>query len=344
MDKLHVGLDWGGTKIKIGIFKDEKLVSKHSIASGQLSSPDKFFKILREDLEKAVKKHNCAYSCIHGAGIGIPGLLNVTDGFIYYLPNIKGWENFAFRETFEKEMGFKLVMDNDANVAALSEFKRGAAVGYQRGIVFTLGTGLGSGLFLNGQMYSGDCSSAEAGHMPVNMEGGKKCGCSSKGCIETYVGIRHLVDKAQQFMKKEPSSMKNLTSLSPKDIFDAAKQGDNVALKCWEYLGYTLGTFSAGLVNLLDLQIIVVGGGVAGAYKYFAPSMNRAIKERAMHPLGDNVVVKKAKFSNDAGIYGAYELIKEVEERRHILSKYQKLVTNKKSVSSIFRRQDGSSI
>ena len=333
MDKLLLGLDWGGTTLKLGIFKNDKLLSRHSIAGKDLSSPSKFFKCLRVFLEKIVKKHDCVYSNIHGAGIGIPGLLNVTEGFIYYLPNIKGWENFAFKEKFEKELGFPLVMDNDANIAGLCEFKRGAAVGYKRGIVFTLGTGLGSGLFLDEKMYIGDCSSVEAGHMPITLGGGKKCGCSASGCIETYVGIKHLVLKAKQLLKNRRSSLSKLKEITPKDIFIAAKAGDKVALEVWEYLGETLGVFSAGLVNLLDLEVIVVGGGVAGAYKFFSKKMQETIKIRAMRPLGANVVVKKAKYSNDAGIYGAFELIKEVEDKKRMLFEYQELLSKKQYAS-----------
>ena len=338
MKTLYVAIDWGGTRMKLGIFHNESLISKHNISAKELSNPDKFFKFLREYLTKVVAKHGCTYSSIQSAGIGIPGLLNVTDGFIYYLPNIKGWENFEFKKKFEKELGFSVVMDNDANVAGLCEFKRGAAIGYDRGIVFTLGTGLGSGLFLDGRMFAGDCSSAEAGHMPLSLNGGKKCGCSANGCAETFVNIKSLVEKAKKMIKKEKSLLSKIDDITPKDMFDAAKKGDKVALKCWEELGEALGIFSAGLVNLLDLQVIVVGGGVAGAYKFFSKSMQDTLKKRAMHPLGENVRIKKAKFSNEAGLYGAYELIKEIENRKRILYKYHDLV-NKKNAAVVRMRR-----
>lgn len=338
MKKIYLGMDWGGTTMKLGVFENGELLSKHQIAGNELSSPEKFFPFLKEYIKKIVEKHGCTYSCIQGAGIGIPGLLNVTQGFIYYLPNIKGWENYEFKKRFEKELGFTLVMDNDANVAGLCEFKRGAAIGFNRGIVFTLGTGLGSGLFLDGKPYVGDCSSGEAGHMPMTF-GGKKCGCSASGCIETYVGAKHLVAKAKQLIKKEKSSLRKLKTITPKDIFDAGKAGDPVAIQVWEHLGEVLGTFSAGLVNLLDLQVIVVGGGVAGAYKLFSKKMLETIKKRAMRPLGANVKVKKAKFSNDAGIFGAYELIKEVENTKRILFEYQDVLNKKQSSTSVNRRR-----
>lgn len=323
MSNLLLGMDWGGTTLKFGLFTAEgELLSKHQICGSELSSPKKFFSFFRSYVENMVEEHGFSYSNITGAGIGIPGLLNVTEGKIYYLPNIKGWENFAFKKTFEKEMGFTLVMDNDANVAAMCELKRGAAIGFKRGIVFTLGTGLGSGLFLDDKLYVGDCSSGEAGHMPFGMTG-KQCGCSSNGCIETYVGSKHLIAKAKQIIKKEKSSLSKLKTITPKDIFEAAKNDDPGALAVWEYLGEVMGRFSAGLVNLLDLQCIVVGGGVAGAFKYFAPKMRQTIKECAMRPLGAKVKVKKAKFSNDAGIYGAVELIKDVENKKRILHEYQ---------------------
>jgi glucokinase len=325
MKKVYLGIDWGGTRLKFGLFENDKLTAKYKFASPELSHPDKFFVFIKDVIKDALAKNGYSRSDVQGAGIGIPGLLNVTEGFIYYLPNIKGWEDFRFRDVFEREVGIPIVMDNDANVAGLSEFKRGSAVGYTRGIVFTLGTGLGAGLVLDGKLYTGDCSSAEAGHMPIALNG-KRCGCSSHGCIETFVGARHFVAHVKQIMKKKKSSMRAVKDLTPEDIYKAAVKGDAVALEAWEYFGEVFGRFSAGLVNLLDLQVIVLSGGISGAFKFFAPKMTEAIKRHAMRPLGDKVAIKKAKLSSEAGLYGAYELIREVESRKRILFEYSRLL------------------
>jgi glucokinase len=331
MGKAYLAIDWGGTNLKLGIFDNEDLIARYQYSSPALSRPGDFFSFLREAIADALKKNGFSRGDVQGAGIGIPGLLNITEGFIYYLPNIKGWENFAFKEAFEKELGFSVVMDNDANVAALSEFRRGAAVGFKRGIVFTLGTGVGAGLFLDGKLYSGDCSSAEAGHMPINLNG-KKCGCSSHGCIETLLGAKHFVAWTRSHVKKNPSSLRTVKELTPHEIFVAAKNGDKAALEAWDYYGWVLGRFSAGLVNLLDLQVIVVGGGISGAFRFFGPALKKAIKENAMRPLGCHVAVKKARFSNDAGIYGAFELAKETESRERILQEYSTLLKRHRKI------------
>jgi len=326
MQEIYVGMDWGGTTMKVGFFDAAgNLLMKDEIAGLELSSPKKFFSYLRAYFERKVVELGSSFSNIAGAGIGVPGLLNVTEGKIYYLPNIKGWDNFPFKKEFERHVGVDLVMDNDANVASLVEFKRGAGIGFKRGIVLTVGTGLGSGLFLDGKLYTGDCSSAEAGHMPFGIDG-KPCGCSSYGCIETYVGIKALVAKAKELAKKEKSVLSSLKEITPKDIYEAAVKKDKVALKVWEYLGFVLGRFSAGLVNLLDLQVVIVGGGVSGAFKFFAPTMRETIKTTAMRPLGAKVKVNKAEFKNDAGILGAYELIKEVQNKKRVLSEYQHIL------------------
>jgi glucokinase len=333
MQEIYIGMDWGGTTMKIGFFDAAgNLLAKDKIDGAELSSPKKFFPCVRAYIEKKVVELGFTFSNVAGAGIGVPGLLNVTEGKIYYLPNIKGWDDFAFKKEFERQVGVDLVMDNDANVASLVEFKRGAGVGCKRGIVLTVGTGLGSGLFLDGKLYTGDCSSAEAGHMPFGLEG-KECGCSSHGCIETYVGSKHLVAKAKEFMKKEKSVLSVLKEITPEEIYKAAVKKDKVALKVWEYLGFVLGRFSAGLVNLLDLQVIVVGGGVSGAFKFFAPVMRETIKKTAMRPLGAKVKVAKAEYSNDAGIFGAYELIKEVQNKKRVLSEYQHILAKHSNAS-----------
>ncbi|RKY34168.1 MAG: hypothetical protein DRP69_05450, partial [Candidatus Duberdicusella sinuisediminis] len=231
-----------------------------------------------------------------------PGVINTKEGFIYYLPNIKGWENFPFKVVFEKEFGLPLALDNDANLFALAELKQGEMKGVKNAVLFTLGTGLGSGLVLGGEVFRAKTSSFEAGHFPVDFKG-RKCGCGSKGCIETFLGSSYIVKKARRILRKKISS--------PKELYCLALENNPQALEIWRDFGYKLGVFSAGLINLLNLELIVLSGGIAKASRFFMKSLKEAIQERTMPPFLKGVKVKKSKLADTAGILGAYEFIKE---------------------------------
>ncbi|RKY27326.1 MAG: hypothetical protein DRP61_04465 [Candidatus Omnitrophota bacterium] len=303
MRKILIGIDWGGTFIKLGIFNFKgDILGKYRLSSQEFSQPSRFFKYLKKKLQNILKKRGLSLSRVKGMGIGVPGVINTKEGFIYYLPNIKGWENFPFKVVFEKEFGLPLALDNDANLFALAELKQGEIKGVKNAVLFTLGTGLGSGLVLGGEVFRAKTSSFEAGHFPVDFKG-RKCGCGSKGCIETFLGSSYIVKKARRILRKKISS--------PKELYCLALENNPQALEIWRDFGYKLGVFSAGLINLLNLELIVLSGGIAKASRFFMKSLKEAIQERTMPPFLKGVKVKKSKLADTAGILGAYEFIKE---------------------------------
>lgn len=305
-----LAIDWGGTFIKIGFFDSRgKLLSRHKLYSDLLSKPEVFFPLLKSFIEKMAKKNKIPYKSLKKAGIGIPGIIEEKKGFIYYLPNIKGWKNFAFKEYFEKELKIELQTGNDAELAALGEFTHGAGKNISNGIMLTLGTGIGAGLYINGKIFRSRISSAEAGHMPVNLNG-SKCGCGSKGCIETYLGSKYFVKKAKTILKKHHCPKRKLKELTPKKIYELALNKNQGAIEAWKYFGKTLGKFSSGLINLLGLEAIILGGAVSKAYKFFQDETKNEIEKSAMPPLSKQVKIKKAKLGNKAALFGAYELTK----------------------------------
>jgi len=301
--KILIGIDWGGTFIKLGIFNFKgSLLGRYRLSSPEFSQPSRFFKYLRKRLEDIFKKKGLSLSKVKGMGIGAPGVINTKEGFIYCLPNIKGWENFPFKAVFEKEFALPLALDNDANLFALAELKQGEIKGVKNAVLFTLGTGLGSGLVLEGRVFRAKTSSFEAGHFPMDFKG-RKCGCGSRGCIETFLGSSYIVKKANRILKKKISS--------PKELHQLALENNRQALEIWRDFGYKLGVFSAGLINLLNLELIVLSGGIARASRFFMKSLKEAIEERTMPPFLKGVKVKKSKLRDTAGILGAYEFIKE---------------------------------
>lgn len=304
MKKVIVGIDWGGTFVKLGIFNLQgKLLSKYQIASQQLAKPSKFFPFLKHFLKSRLNKKGLTLSSLAGVGVGAPGVINMRKGFIYYLPNIKGWRNYPFKKVFRKNFGIPIALDNDANVAALAELKRGKARGYRRGILFTLGTGVGSGLILDGKIFHGKASAAEAGHIPISLNG-KSCSCGSSGCIETYLGNKYFIKYAMKVFKNK--------DMTPKLLYELALRNNKLAKKLWKQFGYTLGVFLSGLVNLLNLEIVILTGGVSHAYRFFIKDSKQALKKQAMYPFYNQVKITKSKLGTDAGIIGAYELAKKL--------------------------------
>lgn len=292
---FFAGIDWGGTYIKFGLLNSRgKVIKKNVYISSRLKEKKDFI----NTLGKIIKSNN-----IKALGIGAPGLINVEEGFIYYLPNIPGWENFPLKKELEKRLQIPVFIDNDANLFSLAEARFGAAKGKSRAIFLTLGTGLGGGILYEGKIMHGATTAFELGHIPVDING-KKCSCGSRGCIETFVGNNYLV--------KEYKKLKNISreKLEVKDIFQKALKGEKEAKKIWKDFSYYLGAFLAGMVNLFNPEVIVLGGGVSGAISVFKAELEKEIKKRAMPPNLAGLKILKAKLKS-AGIIGAALLARE---------------------------------
>ncbi|MBN3040494.1 MAG: ROK family protein, partial [Candidatus Omnitrophica bacterium] len=234
---------------------------------------------------------------IKAIGIGAPGIINIQEGFIYYLPNIPGWKNFPLKKILEKRLKIPVVIDNDANVFALAESCLGAGKGKTRSIFLTLGTGLGGAVVINGRLLQTSASAQELGHVPINLKG-RLCGCGARGCIETEVGNKYLLKKYKQIKKNCPEG------IEIKDLYHKALKGEREALKVWKDFSKALGKFLGGMINIFNPEVIIFGGGVSGAFNFFKPFVYKAIKEQAMWPNLKDLKLQKARLK-DAGIIGA---------------------------------------
>lgn len=295
--KTYLGVDWGGTYIKAGVIDSQgRILAKKVYSSGQLKEQDFFISEIISLLEE-FKKYK-----ISGIGIGAPGMINVEKGFIYYLPNIPGWENFYLKRKLQRKTKQPVFIDNDANVFALAEARLGAGRGLERVIFLTLGTGLGSSVIFDRKILSRKISALELGHVPISLEK-NSCGCGNYGCIETFVGNSYLVKRYNQLARKR--KVKEV-----KEIYQLGLKKDKIALAVWYEFSFYLGRFLSGMINIFNPQAIILGGGVAGAYKLFRPKLLAVIKEQSMWPNLEGLQIKKAKLKNP-GIIGAGLLAKE---------------------------------
>jgi len=295
---MFLGIDWGGTYIKAGITDNRgNLLSRRVFFSSRFKKKDAFIKKI-EELTNSVRPKR-----INAVGIGVPGIINTKGGFIYYLPNIPGWQKYPIRKVLEKKLNIPVAVDNDANVFALAEARIGAAKGTNRAIFLTLGTGLGGAVIIDGNIFKGRTSAGELGHVPVSLKGAR-CGCGGTGCIETFLGNKYLVS-----LYKRIKRQKNLNA-EVKDIFKNALEGEEEAILVWENFSYALGMFLSGMINVFNPEKIIFGGGVSGAFKVFKPLVWKVIENQAMWPHIKTLKLIKAKLKN-AGIIGAAILAKE---------------------------------
>jgi len=295
--KHYLGIDWGGTYLKAGLV-DERgvIIAKEVFPSSAFSSRPAFIHNL-EDIRRKFSRYK-----ISAVGIGAPGIINVKKGFIYKLPNVRGWDNFPLVKTLSQALKVPVFLSNDAKLFALAEARLGAGKNKERVLFFTLGTGLGSAFIYKGKIMKGETSAFEMAHVPISLEG-KRCGCGAFGCIETYVGANYLLSEYARIKKcSRPAEVSTLYAL--------AKKGDAAALKVWREFSHALGKFLGGMVNIFNPEVIVLGGGVSGAFDLFKPMLLKEIKKQALSVHCKDLKIIKAMLE-DSGMIGAALLAKD---------------------------------
>ena len=306
---LSIGIDLGGTDIKGGLVSAAGEIVREACIStekeqGAAHVLDRMAELVRSLREQAT-------SPVAGVGIGIPGQVLVEEGLLVEAPNLQCLENHFVAKEMTRRIGLPVVLDNDANVAALGEYAFGAGRGARHMLMVTLGTGVGGGLILDGRLFRGAKGGAgEFGHMVVEADG-ESCGCGRQGCVEAYVGTWGLLRSVERRLK-----MKGVSTLSeippedrkPKHISEAAEAGDALAQAVLTQAGHMLGVALGSVANLLNLERIVVGGGVAGAGERLLGPARVALSETMLKVSADTVSLVPAELGNRAGLVGAAKL------------------------------------
>jgi glucokinase len=340
MPSFAIGVDLGGTSLRISAV-DEHGTLLEKVTTGTQVSKGRDFVIdeMCSVIESVVAKHKGKGGLL-GIGIGVPGIIDLDTGMLYESPNLPGWDHYPVREEIERRLHTKVVLENDANAAALGEKWLGAARDYPSMCMLTLGTGVGGGIVLNERIWHGMTGMAgEVGHMNVE-PGGHPCNCGSHGCIEQYASATAIVRMAREALANlRPDStsilLRDISSdkeFSSRVVYQAAVQGDATAQDIYHKVGHALGITVADLINAFNLNMYVIGGGVASAWEAFAPSMMEEIKKRsfvyrntgpdAKNNLGPKktTIVTRALMGTDAGLFGAARLPmlgSEVVEHAH---------------------------
>ena len=308
MAQYYVGVDVGGTTVKMGMFSDTgELLDKWEIPTRRENN-GKY--ILSDIVDSIEEKRETFEGNIKGIGVGIPGPVT-ADGTVLKCANL-GWDVFSVSNKLASLTGVGNVkVGNDANVAALGEMWKGGGRGYDSIVMVTLGTGVGGGVILQGKILTG-CKGAggEIGHMTVDPFDDRVCNCGKTGCLELYASATGIVYETKKALKdyKEATTLRDLDEVTAKDIFDAAKEGDTFAKERVDDLGQKLALAAGNIALMVDPEVFVIGGGVSRAGQILLDAVNAHFKKYTFGKAQETGFVL-ATLGNDAGIYGAGSLM-----------------------------------
>ena len=307
--KHVVGIDLGATNLKIGIVSSSgEIKERLSVPVNNADDSDKVIAFIAEKLKGLVAKTSIPVLAV---GCGIPGIVDSSTGHVYKSPNFPVWRDAPIQDNLSKAVGLPVIMDNDANIYAIGEHRFGAGKGLKNMVLLTLGTGIGGGLILNGNLFHGDIGFAgEVGHIVVKT-GGAKCGCGRKGCWEQYAASRAFsvfaaeLDESNRIRLLNDARVEDLSQLTPKRMAELAGGGHGIALSLWKKFGIYLGIGMADLINILGVTSFVIGGGIAASWDLFIDAAKGEIPKHTYKENAVRVSIEKAVLGNDAGIIGA---------------------------------------
>lgn len=310
--KAFVGVDLGGTYIKFALVSGNIRILQRR----KLPTPQEGREAVVSQMERGIREVGKEIA-ICGIGIGTPGLVDSRKGVVRGFTNIKDWENVPLRDLLEERMDIPVFVDNDVNMMTWGEYRCGGGRGCRDIICLTLGTGVGGGIVINGRLYRGHSMCAgEIGHIPINVRG-PRCDCGGIACMERYVGNAYIVERTVGAIRKGKRSIipelvgRDLSKITPKIITDAADREDDLAREIWEETGTYIGVALAGLVNFLNPERIIIGGGVAKAGEWLFRPLRKTVEKRAMSLPAREVQILPAQLGEDAGVIGAAMSIKD---------------------------------
>lgn len=307
-ENIYIGVDLGGTAIKVGICSEEgKLLQTYEGPT----EADKGAETLIDNIERYVRhiveQSEFDWEQVKGVGAGVAGFTNVREGIIILAPNV-GLRDFHIRKILEDRLGKPVMIDNDANVAALGEAWGGAGAGIDNCVCYTLGTGVGGGIIINGKIYQGFSGLAgELGHISVvpDLEA-IQCGCGKMGCLETVSSATGIIRMGKDAVARgERTSLSLVEKITAKDVFDAAKAGDEVSIRIVNRAAYYIGKSLAAVALVLNPELVIIGGGVSKAGDILFDEIRSLFAELTPEPTQAGLRIVPAVLGNDAGIVGA---------------------------------------
>lgn len=306
-ERIAVAFDLGGTNIKAGLLTSKgRLLAGHLERTEGARGPDTVIERLASLVKKLATQAGVSHRSLVGCGIGLPGPLDAKRTKLFSAINLPGWKNVPLASRLERKLKIPCFMENDANLAAVGEAWQGAGRRANSFCLYTLGTGIGGGVIIDRELWSGASGAAgELGHMTLEMNG-RLCGCGQKGCLEAYASATAMVRRCKERLKQGARSpLESETGMTAKKIFDAAKGGDALAREIVSEVTLYLGAAIANVVHALHPDLILLSGGMAQAGAILFEPIRREVRRRVFPVFVKKLRILPAKFGDDAGVYGA---------------------------------------
>lgn len=296
MDQFAIGVDLGGTNLRAAaVSASGEMIEKIAASTDLTQGPERVVDDICACIASVRDRQRGRR--LAGVGIGVPGFIRIAEGFIVGSHNLPPLNNYPIRDAIEKRLGTPVVLENDANAAAMGEKWIGAGRDVDDLVLLTLGTGIGGGIISHGRVLHGFVGMAgELGHLTV-VPNGNPCGCGNVGCLEKHASATAI------------ESMANLMALgehlSAKDVYDLAVNGEERAVRIFESMGQALGIAIAMLVNVFNYPLYLMSGGVLAAWDFFYPALEKEVRWRSFSYRNTNTRIAKAELGSEAGLYGA---------------------------------------
>jgi len=312
VSELIIGVDLGGTNVKTALVsRDKKVLGKDSRPTRAEEGPEAVMTCMAESVEAVIAQTGARRDDVLAAGIGAPGPMNWQTGVVYSPPNLPGWKNVPLADEMTKRLGFPVYVDNDANVACYGEYWLGAGQGAENMCLLTLGTGVGGGIVVFGQLLRGiDGTAAEIGHLKV-MRGGRACGCGATGCLEAYGSVTGMVRTAVEGIESGRKTILtdwckgDLKAITGKMISDGIEQGDEFCRWVMNETGVWLGIGISSLINLLNPEKVILCGGMIAAGDVLFDPIRKTARELTFEVPANRAQILAAGLGADSGVIGS---------------------------------------
>ena len=320
MKKYVIGVDIGGTKIATGLVdKDGKLKQKVVLPTLSAKGFEASLEQVYVSIENLMKLSKVGWKSVEGIGVCAPGPLDPLKGVVHNPPNLKGWKEVPLASLLRKKFKKKTKLENDANAAGMAEKLWGAAKGYKHVFYVTVSTGIGTAIIINGKIFHGKNGMAgEGGHVTIKYDDKYgKCNCGNIGCVEALASGPYTVKRLLRRLKKNPSIKTSiidmvdgeLENISMVTVGEAAREGDKVALETIEEEGRLIGIWLGSMINMIDPEIIVIGGGVSLLGNLIFKEIRRSTLAHTLNIFAKNTPIVQAKLKRDVGILGAASVL-----------------------------------
>lgn len=305
--KQAIGIDFGGTTVKIGVVDGSQVLDKAPPIATQdyQDAPS-----LIDDIARTVTSLQCNFPDISAIGAGMPGFVDYPTGRVHRLTNVEGWVDIFLKKELEDRLKLPTTVDNDANAMAYAEWKVGAGQGMNHLVAITLGTGVGGGIVIDGKLARGANSvGSELGHVSINYKG-RTGPYGNHGGLEEYIGNNEIVARARE-LYREAGQRLSLDDCSPKTLAESANNGDPIAMLVWDGIAEKLACALTSTVFLLNPEAIIIGGGVSKAGPLLFKPLEEKLFSQIGEPFKEHLKILPAQFGNEAGMLGAANLALE---------------------------------